>query len=247
MPVTTLATASKILNRVAAEVGIEPVSDPYSPSAPQEFKQMRYLLNTAGEELCTAHPWEILSKSHQITTQSTDSGNYPLPDDFYYMINQTGWERSSNVPLMGPLSPQDWTYLQGRESVNETLYASFRLKEGTFSIFPQPPPDGLNITYEYINKNWVRDGSNATQFKDEVMGAADTPLFDKTLISRYLKVKYLESKGFDTTKAQDDFNQCFDFLTGFDKAAPVLNAGRGRRGIAYLNGAYNIPDTGFGL
>ena len=246
MPVTTLATANTILNRVAAEVGIEPITDPYG-STQQEFVQMRYLLDTAGEELCTSYPWELLNKPHQIITQVSDSGDYPLPDDFYYMINQTGWERTSNVPLFGPLSPQDWTYLLGRDLVSHTIYASFRLKEGVFSIFPQPPPDGLDINYEYISKNWVQDGTNLELYKDGVTAGADTPQFDKTLLSRYLKVKFLEAKGFDTTKAQGDFNQSFDFLTGFDKGAEILNTGRSARGFPYLNGRYNTPDSGYGL
>ena len=48
-PVTS--TATQILNRVAAEIGLAPVSDPYSSQDPA-FIQMRYLLNVAGEELC---------------------------------------------------------------------------------------------------------------------------------------------------------------------------------------------------
>jgi hypothetical protein len=83
-------------------------------------------------------------------------------------------------------------------------------------------------------------------YTDEVVLASDIPLFDKTLITRALKVKYLESGGFDTTKAQADYNQIFAFLTGNDKGAPVLNAGRGRGGFPYLS-QWNTPDTGYGL
>jgi hypothetical protein len=75
---------------------------------------------------------------------------------------------------------------------------------------------------------------------------SDKPLFDKTLITRALKVKYLEAGGFDTTKAQDDYNQIFKFLTGTDKGAPVLNAGRGRGSFPYLS-MNNVGDTGYGL
>lgn len=246
MPVTTITTASNILNRVAAEVGLQPVTDPYS-SADPSFIQLRYLLNTAGEELLMAYPWELITKETSITTADTDSGDYPLPADYFSMINQTGWERSNNVPLMGPLSPQDWQYLLGRDLVNQTIYASFRLNEGLFRIFPQPPPNGLDIHYEYLSKNWVQDGTQPTIQKSEVTQGSDQPLYDRTLISRYLKVKFLESKGFDTTKAQDDLNNVFGWLTGKDKGAPVLSAGGGFRGFPYLNGYSNVPDTGFGM
>jgi hypothetical protein len=70
-------------------------------------------------------------------------------------------------------------------------------------------------------------------------------LFDKTLVSRYLKAKWLEAAGFDTSKAQADFNQLFGFLTSKDKASPVLDQGGSRGGFRYLDSG-NLPDTGYG-
>lgn len=242
---TTALSANYILNRVAAEVGIAPVVDPFSSVDPV-FVQLRYLLNTAGEELMYAHQWEFLVRSHQILTQDTDTGSYPLPADFGYMINQTGWERAENVPLGGPLSAQDWTYLKGRDLVSSTIYASFRIAEGAFNLYPAPPPNGLDINFEYNSTYWVADAGDPDTFKDEVQTGADTPLYDRTLITRYLKLKYLESAGFDTTKATADFNQVFSFLTGFDKAAGILNAGYGARRFPYIS-IWNLPDSGYGM
>ncbi len=245
MPVTTTLTANEILNQVAAEIGLMPVADPYG-SQDEAFIQMRYLLNTAGKELITAYPWELLNRQTSITTAPGDSGDYPLPDDFYYMIDQTGWERSQRVPLGGPLSPQDWQFLVAR-NFNSTIYASFRIDEGKFRLFPQPPPNGLDIYYEYISKNWVKDQTTvpATE-KDHVDQGSDIPQFDGNLISRYVKVKMLSAKGFDTNDAKEDFAQLFGFITGLDKGAEVLTAG-GRYGFPLLNGWRNVPNSGYGL
>jgi hypothetical protein len=243
MTLANVITANEILNRAAAEVGVEPVGDPLS-SPDSTFVKMRYLLNTAGEELAIAHPWEFLVKNHQILTADTDTGEYALPSDFNYMINQTGWERNENVPLGGPLSAQEWTYLKGRNLASSTLYASFRIAEGKYHIYPEPPPVGQDLNFEYITNLWVADGQATPTFKTSVEVGTDRPLFDKTLITRYLKLKWLESSGFDTTKAQTDFNQVFSFLTGFDKGAEILNAGGGR-GFPYLS-MRNVPDTGYG-
>ena len=246
MTANLTAPANDILNRVAAEVGLEPISNPWD-SAKQELRQMRFLLNIAGEELSQLYQWEFLNQEHQITTSDTDSGDYPLPDDFLYMINQTGWERAENVPLFGPLSAQDWQWLLGRDLVSHTIYASFRIKEGLFSIFPQPPPNGLDIHFEYVSRNWVVDSSTGDTLTDRVKTGADTPLYDRTLLSRYLKVKFLEAKSLDTTKAQADLDQMFGLLTAHDKGAEVLSAGRNRRGFPYLDGFTSVPDTGYGL
>ena len=226
-------------------MGLTPVADPFADQA-QHFQQMRYLLQTAGEELTLAHPWEWQVASHQITTQALDNGDYDLPTDFLQMIDQTGWERSENVPLFGPLSAQDWTYLLGRDLVSSTIYASFRLKENKFSVFPQPPPAGLDINFEYQSKNWVSDGQPTPTLTDTVTSGSELILFDRTLITRHVKLKWLESKGFDTTKPQDDFNIVFGSIAGKDKGAEILSAGRNSRTFPYLDSRYNTPDKGYG-
>ena len=246
MPATLTAPANDILNRVAAEVGLDPVDNPWD-SQLQHFVQMRYLLNIAGEELCQLYQWEELNREHSIVTASGDSGDYDLPSDFLYMINQTGWERSENVPLFGPLSAQDWQWLLGRDLVSYTIYASFRIKEGKFSIFPQPPPENLDIHFEYVSRNWVWDPGLKFNYADRIVNGSAWPLFDRTLVSRYLKVKYLEAKSLDTTKAQADLDQIFGLLTGHDKGAEVLSAGRNGRSFPYLNGFTSVPDTGYGM
>lgn len=245
MPITTIDTAGNILNRVAAEVGIQPVADPFATSDPS-FIQMKVLLNVAGDELLQAYPWELLTKEHQFFTTDTDTGDYDLPVDFFSMIDQTGWERNENVPLFGPLSPQDWAYLEGRDLVKSTIYASFRLNQGLFRLFPQPPIPDLDIHFEYMSMNWVQDGTTPTLQKRDVDVFSDKPLYDRTLISRYVKMKFLEAKGFDSTKAQDDFFQTFSFLTSKDKGAEVINVGGGGRRFPYLDTWRNLPDSGYG-
>lgn len=245
MGLNTTITAAEILNRVAAEVGIAPVQAPYASQDPF-FVQLQYLLNTAGEELMQAYPWELLVRTHSITTQVGDSGEYDMPSNFGYILNQTEWDNTNNVPMGGPLSAQDWTYLKGRNLASNTLYASFRIAQGKFNVFPDAPTIARDLSFEFISTDWVYDPStNPVSYKKGVDLASDTPLFDKTLITRAVKVKYLEAGGFDTTKAQADYNQIFAFLTGTEKGAPILNAGRGNAGIPYLSG-YNTPDTGFG-
>lgn len=246
MSLNSTLNANGILNRVAAEVGIAPVADPLASQDPL-FIQLRYLLNTAGEELMEAFPWELLTKSHKILTAENDSGDYSLPADYGYMINQTNWEQSKRTP-MGSLSTQEWATLKGLNLSGGIVYPSFRIAGGKYNIIPNNPvPAGLDINFEYITSNWVWDGNDINPvFKSEVTMATDVPLFNKTLISRAVKVKYLESGGFDTTKAQGDYNQIFAFLTGTDTPANVLDAGGGGGNVPLIS-TNNAPITGFGL
>lgn len=246
MALTRTTTASNIINRAAVEMGLTASADPYS-SVDENYVLLRALLNTAGEELASAFQWEFLTRQAQVQTVDGDTGDYPLPEDFLYMIPQTGWERSNRVPLFGPLSAQDWTWLEGRDLVGTTIYASFRIRDGLFSLFPQPPAEGLDITYEYQTKNWALDTTvTPPEPIEECDRSSDRVLFDKVLISRLLKVKYYEAKGLDSTKAMDDFAQQFSFITNVDKSGEILSAGRTRRGFPYLDGWRNVPDTGYG-
>lgn len=239
---TIRATANDILNQVGVEVGLEPVTDPFS-STDQSYRQMRYLINTAGEELSQAYPWEFLRKEATITTDG--SGDYDLPTDFLFIINQTAWDRTNDNPVYGPLSAQDWAYLEGRDLVSSSLYLSFRIKGDQFSLYPQPDTSGLDVRYEYITRNWVLDSTTGTTYIDKVQTGSDQPLFNRTLLARAVKVKFLEAKGFDTTKAQADLNQSFQLLIARNKGAPVLNT-KGMSGkFPFLN-YDSIPETGYG-
>lgn len=241
---TIRATANDILNQVGVEIGLDPVADPFS-SSDQSFRQLRYLINTAGEELSQLYPWDFLRKEFDINTTALDTGDYVLPADFLYMINQTAWDRTNDNPLLGPLSAQDWAYLTGRDMVTGNSYLSYRMTDDKLLIYPHPPEAGLNLHFEYINRNWVLDSTTGDTYIDRVITGADIPLFNRTLISRMLKVKFLEAKGFDTSKAQADLNQAFGLLIARNKGAPILSTKAGQRDFPFIGGG-NVPDTGYG-
>ena len=238
------ATANDIINRAALEVGLVPQNDVYS-TQDDSFAQLAGLMNSCGQELIELYPWEMLVKHFSVTTQAGDSGTYPLPDDFSYMIDQTGWDRTNRVAIGGPLSAQDWSYLKGRDLVSQSIYASFRLVEGRFDLFPQPPPEGLEVSFEYINRNWVQE-QGTQEYKDSADSSSDVILFEPILIVKFLKVKFLDAKGFPSQAARQEFESIFDSRTGKDKGASILNAGRGMRGVPLLHSYYNLPDSGFG-
>lgn len=245
MPVTSAATANELLTTVLAEVGITPPADPWA-SSDQHVVQMKTLLQLVGEELCWLGDWEHLNRAHQFTTTGSDTGAYDLPSDYLTMIPQTGWERTNNTPLRGPMSPQEWTYLEGRDYVSHTIYATFRLSSGKFNILPQPVPAGLDINFEYRSRAWVEDPDDAANHIADIGKGGDIVLFDRTLATRYLKLKFQEAKGFDTTKAQDDVNMMFGLVQPADKSSPILSAGRGAGTFPYLDSMRNVRDTGFG-
>jgi hypothetical protein len=171
-----------------------------------------------------------------------------LPDDFSYMIDQTGWQQGapgSAFPLLGPASPQVWSYLVASQLYTVTIYAWFRIKEGKLNLWPQPPAVGIPISYEYISRAWVEAGDALGTYRDTVQIASDMVLYEPILIVKKLKVAFLQAKGFESTKAEDEYQRALDAWMGKDQAAPKLNMAGGFPGHRFLDG-YNVPQTGFG-
>jgi hypothetical protein len=236
-------TANEIVNGAAVETGLAPVLDIFASTDPN-FRQLSYLLNSCGEELLGLHTWQRLIKTHTIVTAPGDDGNYDLPDDFSSMIDQTGWVPTNRLPLGGPLSPQDYTYLVNTNLASSTIYISFRVADGQFKVLPDPPPENVTINFEYISSYWVTDADDQSR-KAAASKAGDVVLYEKILMLKFLKLRFLEAKGFDTTAALGQFQTSFMQWTGKDISAPVLSMARNRV-FPYLDWR-NIPETNFGL
>ena len=241
-----LATANDVINRVAVEVGLNADVNPVG-STDEAFVQIRYLLDSAGQELVQLHNWQILQEEYSFTTQNGDTGVYDLPDNFSHMIDQTGWDRTNSVPVGGPLSSQDWAYAVGRDLVSQSIYASFKLQNNKLELYPQPPPVGMDVTFEYMSRNWVSNNVNLTDRSDTVDAGSDIILFEPILIVKFLKCKVLEAKGFDATSARMEFENVFDSITGKDEGASILSASNNARGFPYLQPYRNTGDTGYGI
>jgi hypothetical protein len=241
-------SAGDIVNAAASECGLVAVSDPYGSTDPA-FIQLRNILTGAGREMLALYQWSKFVQVHTITTVvPPDTGNYDLPADFAYMIDQTGWTPTNvgnGLPLGGPLSEQDWTYLVNTNLAASQIYVSFKMAQGQIQVLPQPPPTGIVINFEYISRYWVAVAASTTGTKDKPTLSTDIVLYEPVLIVKFLKLRFLEAKGFDTTAAVGQFMTMFQSWTGKDVSAPVLNMAR-LRFFPYL-GYRNIPETNYGL
>lgn len=243
-------TAAEVINSAAIECGLVAVADPFASTDPA-FVQLCAMLTNVGRELLALYQWNKFQKLHEITTDGIES-IYPLPDDFAYMIDQTGWTPNNagfGLPLGGPLSEQDWAYIVNSNLASSTIYVSFKISEGNFYVLPAPAPAGIIIRFNYISRYWVAAAATVPDdtdgIADKVTAADQRILYEPILISKFLKLRFLEAKGFDTTSAAAQFQSVFMQWTGQNTSAPVLNAARMRL-FPYL-GWRNIPETNYGL
>jgi hypothetical protein len=238
---TSTATASTILNAAVAELGLPLVSLTTS-TGDTLAQQSLALLNALGDELIRIHDWQFLEQVMNFTGDGI-LDTFLLPSDFKRQINQTQWDKSARRPMMGPDSPQIWSWSQ-YGIVSAGVMYRYRILDNEYTLFPVPSSDEEFALY-YISKNWVIDGADPNIKRDAATAPGDIPMFDKRLMITGLKVKLWAAKGFDTTALQEEFQFVLNAEKGQNQGAREIGLS-GNNSHFYLN-YLNIPESGYGL
>ena len=235
-------TALDVLKQVSGELGLPQTTDVASSSDIQTV-QLRSLLNSAGNELMLYYPWQQFKKEWVFNTV-IDQGEYDLPADWNYAIDQTQWDRTDHWPLIGPKTAQEWAWLKGG-LLAAAPRLRFRIDDNKFKLWPVPStttsPSQYEIAQEYIVRNWVLTGNpNPIVPADMVVANTDIIQYEPWLINKYLKLKWYQLKGFETSGVESDFMRIFNSLTGKDTGAPGLSMAPQNTG--QFLGPWSVPD-----
>lgn len=240
MATTPYWSSLALLNQIAAELGLPKITTVVGESTVQSA-QLLALLNSAGNELLTYYPWEQFRKEWVFDT-AIGSGEYDLPDDWSYAIDQTQWDRTDHWPLIGPKSAQEWAWLKGG-LLAAAPRLRFRVSGGKFLIWPVPSattsPSQYTIAQEYVTKDWVEDPST-NRTSDMVTVDYELVKYNPWLVVKYTKLKFYQLKGFDSAAVEADFMRIYNGLTGKDVGAPVLTLAR--QPMSQYLGPWSVPD-----
>jgi hypothetical protein len=239
-------TLLEIVNLVATSVGHPTTTDALA-TQDEAIRRMSYYANAACIDLMMMHNWQQFSKTCIIPVVATVQGeletSFPLPTDFKVMTDDTHWNRSTQLPAIGPVNPQDWQWLVVRNTKITTRFM-WRIRDGLLWVKTAPYPTAQNFSFEYLSKNWAVDG--ITGFgKDYLSGNNDYHLFPWELVVYSCRAKWLENEGYDAKAAKADFQKAFLYETGTDKGATAISLVPGM-GYPYIDAIRNIPDTGYG-
>ena len=213
-------SALGIIQQVAGELGL-PRPETIVASSDVQVNQLTALLNASGNELLTYYTWEQFI--HQWTWPTVNGqADYPLPTDWLYFTDQTQWDQTNHWPLLGPKSPQEWAWLKSGQ-VAALPRMRYRVYQGKFWLVPTPGATPFTMSMEYVTKNWVQKATVPITYDELVTADGDSILYHPWLIIKFLKLKFYELKGFDTTAPQADFMRVFQSMSGKSKGAPVLS------------------------
>ena len=247
MPAISTSSAYKdnalaLVNKVLGELGL-----PQSPSVVSTDAttvQVLALMNGLGDDLARLPLWEDLRVEWDITTTTADA--YDLPEDWGVPLADTQWDRSGRWPLRGPRTPSEWQYLKSGFGVAAPQYR-YRLFNRQFNLHPAPQA-GLTLVMEYLSQGWaLTTGANpaiANVRQKGLRGDGDYSLIDDRVMIQGTKLRFLEAKGLESTKARKQFEMMLEAAWGASTGAAAIPLDGGRDTFFLTD--RNIPDTGYG-
>lgn len=166
---------------------------------------------------------------------------YTLPAAYDRDVPTTQWDKTKHWRMVGPATPQQWQLLKSG------FYATgprivWRKIGGKFEVWP-PISSNEYIGFEYISKYWAVSGSTGAA-QGSITADADTCIYPDRLMVLYLKLKYYEAKGFDTTAYARDFYAELENAKAADAGNSTLSMAP-RPGSVLINMG-NVPDSGYG-
>lgn len=165
---------------------------------------------------------------------------YALPSDFDRIVDQTQWDKSKHWRMIGPVTAQQWQWLKSGY-IATAPQIRFRIMANTFQIWP-PTTSNDYLGFEYQSNAWALDltGTAKTSFTVDT----DTCVFPDRLMVLGLKMKFFETKNFDTQALYRDYTSQLDIAKANDMGSATLSFAPRVRNM--LIGIENVPDTNFG-
>lgn len=155
---------------------------------------------------------------------------YPLPSDFMRFCESTGYDKTAQVQLYGGKHAAEWQLLKSTVSV-AALSPYYRIIGDNMELYP-PPANGLTLGYEYIGKNHVTSALDVK--KEKFTEDTDTSLFPDRLLVMGTKMLFWQTKGFDSSVFERDYQRELSKYTAQQSSSEVLDmSGTRRRDFPY--------------
>lgn len=215
----------------------------YGSTDPQVV-QMKALLEEIGIDLNSRATWQATTfqKTHT-TLAAEDQGAMTTiaGAGWDYVKNMTLWDRSSRLPILGPLSGVDWQALKAVTVTGPRF--QLRILNGHLLVNPAPAAD-QTWAFEYGSRYWILD-DDGTTYKEYFDDDDDTPVLPESLLLQGLRWAWKREKGLDYAEDFRMYETQVKDASARDGGKRVLhldNAGFGgpRPGIWVPDGNWNV-------
>lgn len=185
-----------IITQVCGRTNIPVPTNVMGSTSDTQILQLVQLLEEEGRDLAARGPWQgITFEATWSTTAAEDQGALTTlaSNGFSYIKNGTFWDRTSRLPVLGPLSDSEWSAMKGLGTTG-SRYA-YRIRGGKLLANPTPTAS-LTWAFEYASKNWIL-GIDGTTYKSAFTLDTDTVLLPEELLIMGLRWRWKREKGLD--------------------------------------------------
>lgn len=212
-------------------------------SVDPQIIQMYSLLEEGCEAIATRGRWEeLVSEATWTTVALEDQGAMSdIAHGFESLLPRTLWDRTLNLPLYGPDSPQDWQELQGLFIDGPTY--TFRIRGSHLLVNPVPPA-GNTWAFEYMDQRYIYDTVGLTRLAEFTLDSNEV-LLPQRVVTLDLRWRWKKEKGLPYAEDFNIFeNACVDALarSGGTKVISMNDdSRRGKPGIFIPAGSWTVP------
>ena len=209
--------------------------------------QLLAIADEEGEDLGSqlADGWEAQRREATFTMvagedQGVMNGTVVAAGDFRYIINETLWNRTTSLPIIGPVSSAEWETLQAFPVTGP--YEQWQIRNKNFRINPAPA-GGDTMAFQYMSDSFCETtgmvGQNSWQ------NDTDTGLLSESLMTLGIRWRWLKTKGLEYAEDFNTYERRVTDAMARDGGAGVLNLGSGNRdyrqaGIIIPIGSWNL-------
>ena len=172
------------------------VPNTVSGTTDTRIQQIAALLEEIGNDMASRGSWqEITFEASHTTLAVEDQGaiNTIASNGYRYLKNNTIWDRSTRLPVCGPLDAEEWQNLKAWV-VTGPRYR-YRIRGGELLVNPAPPA-GESWYFEYDSQNWILSADGMT-YKQYFTLDTDTILLPETVMLMGLRAWWKKEKGLE--------------------------------------------------
>lgn len=182
----------QLIQKFALRVGLAPPVTVLG-TTDNRILQILNLLEEEVKDLTSRHNWQVLNREAVHTTiNNEDQGNInTLDPGFQFIRNNTIWDTTDRLPVLGPLDGQQWQALKAILATGPRYRFRFR---GDHLLVNPVPAAGHIWKFEYQSKWGILDADGIT-LKEYFTADTDTFLLQDSLHLSGLRWRWLSEKG----------------------------------------------------
>lgn len=211
-----------MLQEVADRVNILRPSVLTGATADESGRQLLACAHEEGRECARRGNWQALTIEKTFTTIAAETQTSAIPAGFDRFVKDTIWNRTSQEPLIGPLTAQEYAEYKG--GLTSFVNPAFRIRGGSFLITPTPSA-GDTVAYEYVTQYWCGASGDTTPTQSAFAADTDIIFLDEEIFRIGTMWRYLRRRGLDYAEAMQQYELALAQLLGRDGGTRTLYMG----------------------